>query len=53
MIKADQYKIDFDSMEWEVSADGVRFKAYEQEGRKVVMVAKGELIELFRRIGDM
>ena len=33
-----QYKIDFESMEWEVPADGVRFKAYEQGGRKLRLV---------------
>ena len=34
----EQYKIDFESMEWEVPADGVRFKAYEQDGRKLRLV---------------
>jgi quercetin dioxygenase-like cupin family protein len=34
----EQYKIDFESMEWEVPADGVRFKAYEQGGRKLRLV---------------
>ena len=33
-----QYRIDFESMEWQVPADGVRFKAFEQEGRKLRMV---------------
>jgi len=33
-----QYKIDFESMEWEEPADGVRFKAYEQGGRKLRLV---------------
>ncbi|MHC4559914.1 MAG: hypothetical protein ACYTFW_19280 [Planctomycetota bacterium] len=40
----EQYKIDFESMERETPAVGVTFKAYEQGGRKVVVVAKGELI---------
>jgi quercetin dioxygenase-like cupin family protein len=33
-----QYKIDFESMEWEEPADGVRFKAYEQDGKKLRLV---------------
>ena len=33
-----QYKIDFESMEWETPAAGVRFKAYEQGGRKLRLV---------------
>jgi quercetin dioxygenase-like cupin family protein len=33
-----QHKIDFDSMAWEVPADSVRFKAYEQDGRKLRLV---------------
>jgi ethanolamine utilization protein EutQ (cupin superfamily) len=31
----EQYKIDFESMLWETPAVGVRFKAYEQDGRKL------------------
>ena len=31
----EQYRIDFDSMVWKEPADGVRFKAYEQDGRKL------------------
>ncbi|MHC4105446.1 MAG: cupin domain-containing protein [Planctomycetota bacterium] len=34
----EQYKIDFESMEWERPVDGVRLKAYEQDGRKVRLV---------------
>ncbi len=34
----EQYKIDFESMEWQVPAEGVRFKAYEQDGRKLRLV---------------
>ncbi len=34
----EQYKIDFESMEWEVPARGARFKAYEQSGRKLRLV---------------
>ena len=34
----EKYKIDFESMEWEVPADGVRFKAYEQDGKKLRLV---------------
>jgi quercetin dioxygenase-like cupin family protein len=30
-----QYRIDFQSTEWQVPADGVRFKAYEQDGKKL------------------
>ena len=33
-----QYRIDFDSMEWEMPANGVRFKKYEQNGRKLRLV---------------
>jgi quercetin dioxygenase-like cupin family protein len=32
------YKIDFKTMPWEVPAIGVRFKAYEQAGRKLRLV---------------
>jgi hypothetical protein len=46
MIRAEQYKIDFESMEWEVPADGVRFKAYEEGDRKLRFVEFGkEFIE--------
>jgi ethanolamine utilization protein EutQ (cupin superfamily) len=31
----EQYKIDFKSIEWKTPAAGVRFKAYEQGGRKL------------------
>ena len=34
----EQYRIDFESMEWESPARGVRFKAYEQGGRKLRLV---------------
>ncbi len=34
----EQYKVDFNSTGWEVPADGVRFKAYEQGGRKLRLV---------------
>ena len=34
----ERYKIDFESMEWESQEDGVRFKAYEQDGRKLRLV---------------
>jgi len=30
-----QYRIDFESMAWKAPAAGVRFKAYEQDGRKL------------------
>jgi quercetin dioxygenase-like cupin family protein len=30
-----QYKIEFESMEWQVPAEGVRFKAFESGGRKL------------------
>jgi len=41
-----QYKIDFESMVWETPADGVRFKAYEQGGKKLRLVEFGkEFIE--------
>ena len=32
------YKIDFESMEWESPAVGVRFKASEQDGKKLRLV---------------
>lgn len=38
----EQYKIDFESMEWEVPARGARFKAYEQDGRKLRLVEFGK-----------
>ena len=38
MIRAEQYKIPFESLTWEVPADGVRFKAYERDGRKLRLV---------------
>ena len=42
----EQYKIDFESMEWESPADGVRFKAYEQDGKKLRLVEFGrEFVE--------
>jgi quercetin dioxygenase-like cupin family protein len=31
----EQYKIDFDSMVWETPTAGVKFKAYQQGGRKL------------------
>ena len=33
-----QYKVDFESMEWEVPVRGARFKAYEQGGKKLRLV---------------
>ncbi|MHC4476205.1 MAG: cupin domain-containing protein [Planctomycetota bacterium] len=38
----EQYRIDFDSMEWEEPADGVRFKAYEKDGRRLRLVEFGK-----------
>jgi len=32
------YRIDFESMAWEVPANGVKFKAYEQDGQKLRLV---------------
>jgi len=34
----EKYRIDFESMAWESLADGVRFKAYEQDGKKLRLV---------------
>ncbi|MHC4266738.1 MAG: cupin domain-containing protein [Planctomycetota bacterium] len=34
----ERYKIDFESMAWESQAEGVRFKAYEQDGKKLRLV---------------
>jgi quercetin dioxygenase-like cupin family protein len=38
----EQYRIDFEPMLWESPADGVRFKAYEQGGRKLRLVEFGK-----------
>ncbi len=38
MIKAEQYKIGFQSMEWQAPAAKVMFKAYEQDGKKLRLV---------------
>ena len=37
-----RYKIDFESMGWEVPVRGARFKAYEQGGRKLRLVEFGK-----------
>ena len=39
----EQYKVDFESMGWEVPEVGVRFKVYQREGRQLRLVefAKG------------
>lgn len=34
----EQCKIDFNSIPWEIPADGVRFKAYKQNGKQVRLV---------------
>ncbi|MHC4499685.1 MAG: cupin domain-containing protein [Planctomycetota bacterium] len=34
----EQYKVDFRSMGWESPTAGVRFKAYEQDGKKLRLV---------------
>lgn len=34
----EQYKIDFETMEWQTPAIGVRFKVYEQNGKKLRLV---------------
>lgn len=34
----EQCKIDFNSIPWEIPADGVRFKAYKQKGKQVRLV---------------
>ena len=33
-----QYRIDFKTIEWESPVNGIRFKAYEQKGRKLRLV---------------
>ena len=38
----EQYKVDFESMGWESPAEGVRFKVYEQDGRKLRLVELGK-----------
>ena len=42
MIRAEQYRIAFGSMEWETPAIGARFKAYEQDGKKLRLVEFGK-----------
>jgi len=34
----EQYKVEFESMTWESPAEGVRFKAYHQDGKKLRLV---------------
>ena len=34
----ERYKINFETMQWESPAEGIRFKAYEQDGRKLRLV---------------
>jgi quercetin dioxygenase-like cupin family protein len=34
----EQYKVDFESTPWESPMTGVRFKAYEQDGKKLRLV---------------
>ena len=34
----EQYKIDFESIPWEMLAEGIRFKAYKKNGRQVRLV---------------
>jgi hypothetical protein len=41
----DQYKVDFESIQWETPAAGVRFKAYEQGGKKLRLAKYKEPIE--------
>jgi len=42
----EQYKIDFKSLPWESPAVGVRFKAYEQSGKKLRLAEFGrEFVE--------
>ncbi|MBN2269363.1 MAG: cupin domain-containing protein [Sedimentisphaerales bacterium] len=38
----EQYKIDFDAMPWHAPAAGVRFKAYNQAGRKLRLAEFGK-----------
>ncbi len=38
----EKYKVDLESMVWESPADGVRFKAYEQGGKKLRLVEFGK-----------
>lgn len=34
----EQYKIDFESIPWEIPAEGIRSKAYKQNGKQVRLV---------------
>ncbi len=38
----EQYRIDFESIQWEAPVAGVRFKAYEQGGKKLRLVEFGK-----------
>ena len=38
----EQYRIDFESIAWETPVAGVRFKAYEQGGKKLRLVEFGK-----------
>ena len=38
----DQYKINFQSMEWEKPADGVKFKVHQQAGRQIRLAEFGK-----------
>ena len=43
----EQYRVDFESMPWEIPAAGVKFKAYEQDGRRLRLVEfTKEFVEL-------
>ena len=37
-----QYRIDFESLEWEAPAGGVRFKAHTQDGKRLRLVEFGK-----------
>jgi hypothetical protein len=43
----EQYRMDFESMAWETPAAGVRFKAYQQGGRKLKSIStKAEFLQI-------
>ncbi len=37
-VEMEQYRVDFSSMKWEIPAAAVKFKAYEQDAKKLRLV---------------
>ncbi len=55
MVKVmEQCKIDFTSIPWEMPADGVRFKAYRQNGKQVRLVEfTDKLVEIVEDVNPV